>query len=282
MSSLFSVKGSILGELIFPILVMGLITTGICFLDIFYNVINIEISLSIHALLGVILSLLLVFRTNSAYDRWWEGRKAWGALINNTRGLAINLNALLDKEDQKNRKFFAKAIILFSYLFVDHLRGNDKFKKLMLEEVKEDFIPIKTALHKPSELMKMVMQRIVDLVQKKQIPEYCFLSLNDYVRNIIDCIGVCERIKNTPIPNSYSVFLRRFVFIYSTTLPLGLVHELKWLSIIVVMIVFYIVVGVELLGEEIEDPFGSDPNDLPIEELSEKIESSVKQILGNS
>jgi putative membrane protein len=232
-----------------------------------------------HSLLGFAISMLLVFRTNTAYDRWWEGRKLWGSLVNNSRNLAIKLNAFLDIDDQKDRSFFQQIITRFAVSLKAHLQSENT--RLELDDHPHPEIPdFDHTKHVPNQVAGLLMTRVNLLYRGKRISGEQMILLNDELRSFLDICGACERIKNTPIPYSYSSFIKKFIFLYIITLPLGLVATLGMVTIPVVMFIFYVLASLELIAEEIEDPFGKDSNDLPMERLCETIRKNTKEILG--
>ncbi len=226
-----------------------------------------------HNLLGFAISMLLVFRTNTAYDRWWEGRKMWGGLVNCSRNLAIKLNAYLPPEDAENRLWLARVIGHFAVELKDHLlRDNTRF---LLDERPHPELPeLDRAKHVPSQIAGSLVVRVNELLSENQQ-----LLLNNDVTALLDICGACERIKNTPIPYSYITFLKKFIVAYSITLPLGYVFAMGWLAVPVVVFVFYVLASLELIAEQIEDPFGNDSNDLPMDRLSQMIGVQVTEIL---
>jgi putative membrane protein len=125
----------------------------------------------------------------------------------------------------------------------------------------------------------MLYKKLDELKKKGQLTEENYIVLDINLKSFSDIIGACERIKNTPIPYSYSMFFKKFIFIYVTTLPLAFVHSFGYYSSLVSIFVFYVLVSMEILAEEIEDPFGTDDNDLPTDSLSEKIKGNVQEIL---
>lgn len=231
--------------------------------------------LQVFTLIGFVLSLLLVFRTNTAYDRWWEGRKHWGALVNNTRNLAIKLAALnLEKEQ---RAYFDRMIANFVLSMKEHLREGVKLEELDLSE--DELNEIQMVNHKPSFITKKIYCRLIELRKQGVITQEDYIVLDVNLKTFLDIIGACERIKSTPIPYSYSMFLKKFIFIYVTTVPFAFVESFGYYSSIVAVFIFYVLVSMEVLAEEIEDPFGTDDNDLPTDEISFKIKANVKEIL---
>ncbi len=232
----------------------------------------------LHQLLGFVLSLLLVFRTNTAYDRWWEGRKLWGALVNNSRSLAIKLNALLNPDDEVNRKFFFRMIPLFASVLKNHLSLETTRLALDANEHPE-LAGFDKNKHVPNQIASFIAQRIYRLKKEGKISGDELITLNNELQSFSDICGACERIKNTPIPFSHSVFVKKFIFTYILTMPFGFVFSLGFWVIPVVTFIFYVLASLELIAEEIEDPFGGDENDLPIEKISASIKRHVTEIL---
>ena len=227
----------------------------------------------IHSALGMVISMLLVFRTNTAYERWWEGRKIWGSLVNSSRNLAMKIRSLVPSESQ----YFAAMIPNYAFAMKNHLRG-EHYKTELEETV--DFNPAEytVADHVPNKIALRLMERMEQLRKEgKLLPEH-LLFLQAELNNFTDAVGACERIRKTPIPFSYSVFLKKFIFLYVMTLPFGFVFSLGYWVIPVVSIIFYVLASLELIAEEIEDPFGSDANDLPTEEIALGIRVSIRQL----
>ncbi len=231
-----------------------------------------------HTLLGFVISLLLVFRTNTAYDRWWEGRKQWGMLVNNSRNLAQKIDALLEENDTKNRTFFRATIANFAFSLKNHLRKEYVPEEFEVSEV-FPITWIQSQVHVPLQFSLAISHKVIQLQkQGVLIPEHLLL-INAELDSFMNICGACERIKNTPIPFSYSSFLKKFIFVYCTTLPLGYVFSLHYLVVPFVVFVFYILGSLEVIAEEIEDPFGVDTNDLPTDTICRNIRTSVHQIL---
>jgi putative membrane protein len=229
-------------------------------------------------LLGIVLGLFLVFRVNSAYDRWYEGRKLWGLLLNNSRNLAAKLNAMISADNQKDRRFFQEMISAFAFALKDHLRKGVKIKHLGISDEEVNKLLDKKE-HIPNAITSLLYKRLNQLLGEGKLTPNQFLILDKEMKEFSDILGGCERIKNTPIPYSYSMFIKKFIFTYTVTLPLAFISEFHYITIPIVIFVFFILVSVELIAEEIEEPFGGDTNDLPTSELSEKIKNNVEELL---
>lgn len=265
-----------------PVLIfMGLFSTLLCYvlLDVLrFHESDFHTTISMHSLLGIVLGLFLVFRTNSAYDRWWEGRKLWGSMVNNTRNFAHKLNAFLERKDVENRQWFAQMIPNFVVSVKEHLRKGVNSRDLDI--IDEKFLSrLEGIKHIPNRLSSMMYERVNNLYKDKSISgEHLFL-LDKELKEFSEILGACERIKSTPIPYSYTMYIKQFMFIYVITLPLAFVTTSGYITVPIVMLVTFVLLSVELIAEEIEDPFGRDINDLPTDELSEKIKDNVREIL---
>lgn len=262
------------------IIYIGLLSSLITFLEIhfFPKADGLKSLMSVYSLLGFLISLLLVFRTNTAYDRWWEGRKIWGGIVNDSRNLASKLNAILG-ENFAEKVWFSNMISNFSYASKNHLRGGETMTDYNLQD-EHDKLSILNVNHKPIWIVKRMRERITELYKQGIVKPEDLYILDTNLNALIDAIGACERIKNTPIPYSYSLFIKKFIFIYVITLPLAFVNMFGYYSALIATFVFYALVSMEVLAEEIEDPFGEDDNDLPIEQISASIRINVSELMG--
>lgn len=234
----------------------------------------------LHTLLGFAISMLLVFRTNTAYDRWWEGRKLWGSLVNNSRNLAMKLNTVIPMDDKWQRSFFRKIIPAYAFALHHHLRKEQTRIELFEdEEHKHVFQQIDPSKHVPNQTALLMYQHIQLLYQENKISGEQLLYLNAELQSFTDICGACERIKNTPIPFSYSVFIKKFIFFYVMTLPFGFVFQLGYFVIPVVAFICYVLASLELIAEEIEDPFGGDDNDVPTGLLAQNIQRHIGELI---
>ena len=265
-----------------PMLVVISLYSGIvAFLELEYlqlsessHVKNIPI---MHSMLGFAISMLLVFRTNTAYDRWWEGRKFWGQLVNSSRNLAMKISTFIKPEDSDAPAFFKALIPAYALALHQHLR-KDGFDEKRFGEI-EYLKNLDFSKHIPNQIAKMMYEKTHQLYKQKIITGEELLFFNSEMQSFADICGACERIKNTPIPYSYSAFIKKFIFIYIMTLPFGYVFQLGYYVVPVVAFIFYVLASLEIIAEEIEDPFGDDENDVPTDVLSENIKKSVEEIM---
>jgi len=258
------------------ILGMAFYTTVVVYLEIKILHLDYKNTTSIHALVGFVLSMLLVFRTNTAYERWWEGRKIWGAFVNNSRNLAIKLSVLVKDEATRERL----KILIQNYVVAskEHLRNGVK-SELLKDTDRYKVHDYVMNAHIPNKLAQFIILEVNALYEAKVISGEQLLFLNNEIQSFTDNIGACERIKKTPIPYSYSIFLKKIIFIYIASMPFGFAMEFGYWSSFIVPILFYIFGSIELIAEEIEDPFGEDDNDLPTDQITETICRNLDEIL---
>ncbi|WP_165851308.1 bestrophin family protein [Brumimicrobium aurantiacum] len=230
----------------------------------------------VFSFIGFAFSLLLVFRINSAYDKWWEGRKHWGALVNNCRNFSLKVKAFVSDSNaqEKDRLYDYMAAFPSSLRF--HLRSQIEVEELPLsEDLKQK---LKGKKHVPNAIAGELYIAIQQLKKKGELSEEEMIILDKELKSLTDVLGACERIKNTPIPYSYNLFLKKLIFIVVALTPFAFVADLHYWSIAVTVLVFYIFVGLEYISEEIEEPFGTDNNDLPTDHLAKVIYDNIQEI----
>lgn len=268
-------------KILFPTMIlMAVYSYGIQYLEIEYLHLTSNSKVSnvgmIHSLLGFVLSLLLVFRTNTAYDRWWEGRKLWGKLVNDTRNFAVKINMILS-DDRDSANQIARYLKYYPHFLAKHL--SQESTRLALDE---DYSEIEKSLknHGPTDLVILLTHKLHQLKKEGKISDVEMLYLDTQISGFLDVCGGCERIKNTPIPYSYSSFIKKFIILYVLALPIAYVINLGYFMIPLTVFVYYVLMSLELIAEEIEDPFNNDENDIPMETIAQNIEKNVHQIMG--
>jgi len=277
---IFQFKGSLLRRLSRSLL--GVVGLTLLFTFLHHNdIFKLEISLSLPGLLGAVIGLLLVFRNNTAYDRWWEARKILGGLVNTSRNFAMQVRTLLTETPEKDRKVFQQLIVAFVFSLKEHLRDGVNVDDLNIED--EDLKKqIEQATHKPNRIIQLLLARIRSLYDKEVVTDFQMLKLIENTDELVDILGKCERIHNTPIPMSHNYVLRVCVLVYAIVLPFSLIASLGWLSFFAVALIFYFMMSIIIIAEEIEDPFGLDNNDLPVDQIANNIENNLTEIFSFS
>ncbi len=275
---LFDIKGSMAREIIGR--VMAVVGWSAAVVVVHKYVFPISVPSTLHSLVGLALGLLLVFRTNASYDRFWEGRKAWGGIVNESRNLARALHAFLpDRPGLRERAI--RWTSCFSYASMHSLRGTVGSglgpQAALLPPAEVD--QVQRSGHPPLAVAIQISAVIAEARREGYLSDYLAITIDNNVQQLIDFLGVSERIHRTPLPFAYVVHLRRALLIYCITLPFALLEPFGWYTILDTLLVAYIFFGVEEIGVEIEDPFGVDDNDLPLEAICATIERNLLEVL---
>ncbi|KAA8493716.1 UPF0187 protein [Porphyridium purpureum] len=245
-----------------------------------------------HTVLGTVMGLMLVFRTNSAYDRFWEGRKIWGGIVNRTRSLAVNfLNFVGPTSDAAVPALSARLIKLdqaFPLSLADHLRGEPtpaaSIKALIPEEHWEEYL---TARNRPLLTCKLMSRYVAQAYSMRDLRDGNTNAERETIErginDLIDYMGMCERIVKTPVPLSYSRHTSRFLSLWCLTLPVIFVKADDWLVLPIMFFVSFSLFSIEEIGHLIEDPFIKHPDapgiDLPLEAMASTINGDLQDML---
>jgi len=225
--------------------------------------------------ISAIFGLLLVFRTNSAYERWWEGRRLWGQLVNDSRNLAIKVQAYVSVPPEEKQKL-TEQIVSFAFALKNHLRDSRPTKDL--PGIKPISL-IPQHYHLPSQVVLSIYETVGTWRQRNMISEYMMQILDPHLKAFMDISGACERIKSSPLPVSYRAFMRQGIALNLVILPWYVGPQLDiWMSLPIVLIGSYFLIGLELIAEAIEDPFGNDGDDLPLDQICAGIQKVVTEI----
>lgn len=253
------------------VLLMALYSTAVWLCDnLFFS--WLDIRPNVHTLLGTVLGLLLVFRTNTAYDRWWEARKFWGQLVNDSRNFTIKVRAHL-KIPKEDGYHVARLFVNFARALKEHLREGIRPKQLSVyKDIEHE------PTHVPAHVANMIREKVTGWRSKGFIDGYDDMMFDVHARALMDICGGCERIRRTPLSKSYITFIRQSIFIYLVTLPWGLVHDFAFWSVPAVTIIGYFMIGIELIAEEVEEPFGRHEDDLELDAICQGMENSVMEI----
>ncbi|MEW4487151.1 bestrophin family ion channel [Thalassoglobus sp. JC818] len=227
----------------------------------------------IFALFGAILSIILVFRTNRAYDRWWEARTLWGKQVNISRNLAIKVNQFAALEHGE-RQHLQKSIAGFAYALKDHLRSKAKLREIPgWTDASED------PKHVPAWITQQIYAQMTALLHQNRLSSDELRICDTDSHDFLNVCGGCERIRNTLIAGSYRSYAIKCLLLYLLSLPWGLVEDFGLLTIPVTMIVGYVMIGLETIADDVEEPFGTDLDDLNLESLCDTIDRTTAEIL---
>lgn len=278
---LFVWHGSVLPRLLPRLTLLFILTLVVVYLHGTIFSFKVPLNPAPLTLFGFVLALFLGFRNNASYERFWEGRKLWGSLLNITRSLtrqAITLNNV--RTDDKSIMEFVQLMNSFVYSLKHQLRGTDPQPDLKMRLSEETFNMVSEAQFKPVILMKLMSEWVQKERYENRIDSIQQARFDENLDKLANVLGGCERIISTPIPYSYRVLLHRTVYIYCFLLPFGLIDSLGWLTPFIVVFIAYTFVAFEAIADEIEEPFGVEPNDLALTNMCQTIESSLLELAG--
>ncbi|WDF55907.1 bestrophin family protein [Mucilaginibacter sp. KACC 22063] len=245
---------------------------------------NFSIPLAIPGILGTIISLLLAFRSNQAYDRWWEARSLWGAIVNDSRSFARQVLTFIDTSDGNQEKLLIKERmikrqIIWNYSLSCHLRKQDASQCLDKYISEEERNVVGNAMHIPLALMEQHGNDLRTLLRNKWINEFQQVAMDDTLTRFSNAMGACERIKNTVFPVTYSFYIHLVVLLFVLILPFGLIEHVGIFQIPLVVAISCSFFLIEKMAIHLQDPFENKPTDTPTTTISRKIEQDLKQML---
>ena len=218
---------------------------------------------------NLVLGLLLVFRTNTAYDRFWEGRKSWGVLVVNVRNLARQIQVSVQGLEPIDRENKASVMRLFgTFASATKLQLRQETLNGELEMVTPcQFLQLKSVKNPPLKIALWIGDYLQQQHERNYLNNNQLAAMNGLLDQMVEALTSCERILETPIPLAYAIYLKRLLLIYGFALPFQIFDSSGWWTGLVVGIISFILFGIEEIGNEIENPFGRNPNDLPLDEI---------------
>ncbi len=283
----FTVKGSILSHIMGRLVVTTLFAIVLTLLFDFNVLSGKDLSITTLplTLTGTALAIFLGFRNNSSYDRFWEGRKLWGAMINNTRTLTRQVLTLVRSSEHEGKvKEYQHEIVhhLIAYLhmFRHHLRDESDYSDCRVYLSAKNYEGLSEDPNAPIGLLHKMGGRFADAWQDGWVDTMHLPVLENTLSTMTDIQGACERIKKTPIPFAYTVLMHRIVGAYCFALPFGIYTTVGDLTPVVVLFVSYAFLGLDAIGDEIEEPFGTEPNDLPLSSFCRMLEREARYRIG--
>lgn len=231
---------------------------------------------------SVVLGLLLVFRTNTAYERFWEGRKAWGILVNTVRNLARQLWGAIQEREPEDRRAkieTLRLLVAFAVAVKLHLRSEPLNSEIAALMAPEQYQILQGMNHPPLEIAFWIGDYLQEQHERDRLNTYQLSAMLKLLDAMVDVLGSCERILKTPIPLGYAIHLKQLLLIYCLSLPFQIVNELNWLTGLVVGLISFTVFGIEQIGIEIENPFGYDSNDLPLDTICRTMQRNIEDLI---
>ncbi len=230
---------------------------------------------------NIVLGLLLVFRTNTAYDRFWEGRKAWGKLVNDTRNLARQIWVVVSEIGDRDRVEKIEALhllVAFSVAMKCHLRQEPLGSEIETLIQPDQIVRLKGIQNPPLRVAFWIGDYLQLQYQRDRIKIHQLTEMHNLLNGLVDCLGACERILKTPMPIAYAIHLKQLILLYCLSLPFQMVGSLGWWTPPVVVLISFTLFGIEAIGLEIENPFGRDPNDLPLDSICETMLKNIQDL----
>jgi ion channel-forming bestrophin family protein len=278
--TVFQLKGSVIRSIIKHVLWCGVFGTLVSLLHYFKYPVSQPILGSV--IPSIVLGLLLVFRTNTAYERFWEGRKSWGSIVNTVRNLARQIWVTIDEvspNDREDKITALHLLVAFAVATKLHLRGesvNHELKELMPSSM---YLELKIMNNPPIEIAFWIGDYLQRQYNRNCLNSYQLTSMQDLLNNLVDNLGVCERILKTPIPLAYAIHLKQLLVMYCLLLPFQMVDSLGLWTGLITALVSFTLFGIEAIGLEIENPFGYDANDLPLDTICNTMKHNIEDLI---
>ena len=280
----FAVHGSITPHVVPHVLLFGVLASVVCAAAwLFERLFQVRLGLAVapYEFAGAALGLLLILRTNAGHSRWWEARKLWGGIVNQSRNLAITALAY-GPSDPVWRQQFVRWASSFPHAARASLRGERTCPEIVALVGQEAATLIAAADHAPSYVALKLGALLRDATENHGMDRFAFLQADRERALLIDHIGGCERILKTPLPLVYAIKIRRFLVIFLVTLPFGLLHKVPgdWLIPLITMMVAYPLVSLDQIGIELQNPFAKDNlSHLPLDDIAATIERNLSGVL---
>jgi ion channel-forming bestrophin family protein len=228
-----------------------------------------------YEIVGVVLALLLVLRTNAGYDRWYEARKLWGGIVNQSRNLGT-IGAIYGPKDPRWQDQFARWTAAFSHACRHSLRGETDVSDMQSLLGKEQAAQVASSQHMPMYVAGHLARLLREAVDNNLMDRFAFMQAEHERAALIDHVGACERIIRTPLARVFSIKIRRFLFLYLTVLPIAIVDKTGVMTPLIVLLVAYPLLSLDQIGIELQSPFSRERlSHLPLDEISANIEKNV-------
>lgn len=280
MDCALAIHGSVTPRVFSKVLAVFVYACFISALSIFIPDLALPISPFEYA--GVIMGLILVFRVNAGYDRWWEARKLWGTVVNCSRNMAIIIKSYVDPANKGEIEKMLGLVAAMPFLMKNSLRGSDSVEEVKHLLSEETYAEMQEWQHKPNFISAKQASILSQMQESEQLNQFSFLKAEEVRETIIDCQGACERILKTPMPFVMAIKSRRFILLFLLILPAALVNYSPYISPMVVTLVAYALFSLDQIGVELQNPFSIDNlSHLPLNDICKTIERNVMEIKKN-
>jgi ion channel-forming bestrophin family protein len=274
-----AIAGSALPMILPRALLFGLFALAVTAVHFDTRLPELNIELAPYEVVGGVLSILLALRTNAGYERWWEGRKLWGDLVNRSRNLAISALSY-GPDDPAWRERIVRRTAAFAHAARQSLRGEREPESLARLVGPDEAGRILAADHMPSAVSGLIGESLREARDRLELDGYAFLRIDPERITLIDDIGGCERIMKTPLPWAYRVEIRRILIAFIGASPFALLTRIGWATPIVTLLIAAPLLSLDKIGTELQDPFSKDSlNHLPLDDICATIEGNLLAML---
>jgi len=271
----------ILGKIKGELLAVSFFTAIIAAFDQNVTELHLAIPLAVPSILGTTISLLLAFRTNQSYDRWWEARLLWGSIVNNSRTFIRQVRAFHSEgRDNEFLKPWINRQIAWCYVLGEKLRGLSSEATINKYLSQDEIQKISGFEHSPNAILLLHQEAIRKAFDENKIDSIQQVRLEDTLSSLTDAMGACERIKSTIFPKTYSALLHSLIYIFATIFPLSLANFSVFIEIILTITLLSVFFLIEKTSVYKQDPFENRPTDTPMTAIAEKIENNLREIVG--
>ena len=273
---LFTLRGSIAREIALKLAVITVIAVAVTMVENAHPLLFANLSAVPFTLIGLSLSIFMSFRNNACYDRWWEGRRQWGSILTQMRSLIRESNAF---PDDAARAPLLRAFCGWCHAVTARMRDEDE------RAAAAPWIDVAIPAHHPNPTDAVLAEcgrHLDDLARRGVVTEWRYLVMEQRLVDLAAIQAAVERIHVTPLPFAYTLLLHRTAYLFCGLLPFGLAHPLGWATPLVTAIVGYTFFGLDQLGNELEEPFGRDTYDLPLDSMLRVFEREVRAALGET
>ena len=270
----------LLGKIKFELVIVTIYALAVQFLEERFTLTDFSVPIALPALLGTAISLILAFRIGQSYDRWWEGRKIWGAIVNDSRTLARQVLTLVSSTavSRKAKETMIYRQIAWCYALGEALRGYDPHKDMENYLTEEEQAFIETHSNVPNALLLLHSEDIARWKSEGAVNDFQEIQMDSTVSRLTDWMGMSERIKNTIFPKQYSLLVEFLLYLFVVLLPFGIVeyfHALEGVITIIISLPFFML---EKTALHLQNPFDDKPTDVAVTDIAQTIEMNLKQM----
>ncbi|MBS0266017.1 MAG: hypothetical protein JSS02_29060 [Planctomycetes bacterium] len=274
-----AIHGSVTPRVIGQVFIFGTIALAIWVANEVTHELDFHLAVAPYEVAGAILGLFLVLRTNAGYDRWWEARKLWGGIVNQSRNLVIS-GLTYGPDDPAWRSTFVRWAAAFPHVARRSLRGERELPEIARLLGRDEAQRIANADHMPGFVALQLARLLREGFGRDNLNALTLLQVDRERAALIDHIGGCERILKSPLPRAYAIKIRRFILFFLLALPFALLDKVGWLTPLVTMFVAYPIMALDQIGFELQQPFSvRRVGHLPLDQITQTIEQNLLQLL---